>query len=188
MMRTCQHQVFLRMLARGLTSYATVGPDFQGSVLSRKDPGEAPRERGHCQYVGELAVTWSGARVKSWSAWSSTKWYRRRNRKHWQDRRRTKLKGVVTNSRPGKNKKYIVQELRRLSSLSSRVISSITYSVIPLLTQQLTKERNNLIPFYSFKNESSNNRTYMIVLSQNGIHSNVNSPVILRLAQRYNLH
>lgn len=55
------------------------------------------------QLSEKRTITSSGARVKSWSASSSTRWYRRRNRKQWEDSRRTRLKGVVTNSRPGTN-------------------------------------------------------------------------------------
>ena len=56
---------------------------------------------GQNQAVKEPAVTSSGARENSWSAWSSTRCCRRKNRKQRQESRRTKLKGVVTNIRPG---------------------------------------------------------------------------------------
>lgn len=65
---------------------------------------EHPAEKSQSVWRGNC-YTSSGARVKSWSASSSTRWHIRRNRKQWQDSRRTKLKGVVTNSRPGGNKK-----------------------------------------------------------------------------------
>lgn len=67
---------------------------------------EHPAEKSQSVWRGNC-YTWSGARVKSWSASSSTRWHKRRNRKQWQDSRRTKLKGVVTNSRPVGNKKKI---------------------------------------------------------------------------------
>lgn len=75
-------------------------------------------------------VTWSGARVKSWSASSSTRWYIRRNRKQWQDSRRTKVKGVVTSSKPGEKVKNKTCDMftaslkkRRTTSLRTQRVS-----------------------------------------------------------------
>lgn len=54
------------------------------------------------------AVTCSWARVKSWSASSSTRWYIRKNEKHWQDSRRTRLKGVVNITWPVVSKRKTI--------------------------------------------------------------------------------